>query len=133
MPAMKSIYDAILPVITSLKEWVEKNPELTKTIIIATAAIAGIVTILGTLGLAIPVIIGGVTNFIAIIKALGIALTFLTTNPIGILITALGVLAYAVYQIYKNWDEIRPQLILVWNQIKADISSIVQGVKDAVF
>jgi hypothetical protein len=50
-----------------------------------------------------------------------VALAWLQANPIAIIITAIGLLAYALYEVWKNWDTIKANLILVWEQIKRDI------------
>jgi len=52
---------------------------------------------------------------------------FLATNPIGIIITAIAGLGLALYYAWKNWDEIKLNLVLVWQQIKRDVSSIVDS------
>lgn len=54
---MNQIVDAIQPVIEHVSKWVAENPELTKNIILVTGAIAGLVAIVGVLGMALPSII----------------------------------------------------------------------------
>ena len=50
-------------------------------------------------------------------KALGTALTFLATNPIGLAITAVGALIAAGVLLYKNWDTVKVYLTDAWNAI----------------
>lgn len=52
---------------------------------------------------------------------------FLATNPVGLIITAIAGLGVAMYMVWKNWDTVKTNLILVWAQIKRDVSSIVDG------
>lgn len=112
LPILDQIVKAVLPVVTRISEWTEANPELARNIIIATAAIAGVVTVLGTLGLILlPVIVG--------IKALAVAVMALF-SPIGIAIAVVAALGYAGYQLWKNWDTVS-----TW------IKGAIQSVSDA--
>ena len=43
-------------------------------------------------------------------KGLGVALRFLALNPVGMVITAIGLLVFAGYQLYKHWDTWGPKL-----------------------
>lgn len=140
----KTIASAVIPIMDELKlkmyeviqavlTWTEQNPELTKNIIIAVAAIATIGT---TLMVVIPIITAmstAITAGIVVVKALGAALAFLAANPIGLIITAIGLLAFALYEVWKNWDSIKANLVLLWNQLKIDISAIVDGLKEYIF
>lgn len=140
----KLVAGSIIPIIDELKikvlevaqevlAWTEKHPELTKNIIIGTAALAG----LGTAILVIMPIVSwlwtAVTVWITVVKSLGVALTFLATNPIWIVITALTALGLALFYVWKNWDDIKANLILVWEQIKRDISSIADSLREYIF
>jgi hypothetical protein len=140
----KTIASAVIPIMDDLKlrlyeivkvvlDWTEKNPELAKQIILATAAV---VTIGSALLVVIP-IVGALSTAISagivVVKGLGAALAFLAANPIGIVITAIGLLAGALYLVWKNWDEIKANLVLIWNQLKIDISSIADTLREYVF
>ena len=78
LPMMNDLRQALIPVINSVKAWTEENPELTRNIIIAAAAIAGIVAVVGTLGLIIIPVIKGFTAIIGIFKAVGSGVVFVT-------------------------------------------------------
>lgn len=140
----KLVASALIPIIDELKlrvlliaqavlEWTEKHPELTKNLILGAVAVAW----LGSAMLVIMPILSGVwtaiTAWIVVVKALGVALTFLAANPVWIIITALAALGLALYYVWKNWDEIKVNLVLVWEQIKRDISSIVDWLKEYIF
>mgnify|MGYP000075348030 CR=1 FL=1 len=140
----KTIASAVIPIIDELKlkmyevvqavlTWTEQNPELTKNIIIAVAAIATIGT---TLMVVIPIITAmstAITAGIVAVKALGTAFKFLAANPIVLIITAIGLLALALYEVWKNWDSIKANLVLLWNQLKIDIGTIVDALKEYIF
>ena len=58
-----------------------------------------------------------VKTFTAACKAFGIALRFLSANPIGIAITAVTALIAAGVLLYKNWDTVKVCLTDAWNAI----------------
>lgn len=97
LPVMEQITAAIEPVLTKIIEWVEANPELTKNIILATIALAGLVTTLGVIGLVIPTIISGFLLVATVIAALA--------SPIGIIIGLLAAIGASFGYIVLNWSE----------------------------
>lgn len=77
LPIIDDAVKAIQPVITKVAEWVEQNPELTRNIVIAAAAIAGLVAVLGTLTLLFMainpislIVVGAIAGISAIFFAL---------------------------------------------------------------
>ena len=58
-PLLNELLKTITPIIDKILKWVEANPKLTKTIIIATAAVAALVAVVGAIGLILPAIITG--------------------------------------------------------------------------
>lgn len=118
LPIVTDILNKITPVINKIGEWIEKNPELAKKIIIASAAVAGIVAAIGGLGLILPSIITGFS---------------LLASPVGIVLAALAALAPIIWknregvgafvkdalEKMKNaWKTIHPWLIKAWNMFK---------------
>lgn len=124
-PAMSKLLWAIQPIISSIVDWASKNPDLVAKILLVAGAVAWLVTVLGTLGLAIPAIIGGIT-------ALGTALAFLVANPIGIAIVAIAWLVTAWWALYNNWEQVKTNIILVWEQIWRDISTIITAISTRI-
>ena len=57
------------------------------------------------------------------VKALGTALVFLTTNPVGLMITGLVLLGLAIYALIQNWDEITAK-------VKEAVGSMLEDVKN---
>jgi len=140
----KTVASALIPIIDELKlrlyeiilavlQWTEQHPELTKNIIIAVAAISALGSALLILGPIITGVSTAITAGIVVVKALGTALMFLATNPVGLVITAIGLLALALYEVWKNWDSIKGNLVALWAQLKADLSSIADGLKEYIF
>jgi hypothetical protein len=55
----------------------------------------------------------------------------LRANPIGIVITAIGLLVTAGVLLYKNWDTVKAKAIEVFGAIKSFVSPIVDGIAGA--
>lgn len=100
-PVLLDIVNKLKPIIENVIAWVKENPKLARNIVIAAGAIAGLVAILGTLGLLLP-------GIIASVKALGVVLTTLT-GPIGIVIAALGGLLFFINMIRDGINGLRGQ------------------------
>ena len=114
IPIFTDMFDKVSPVVDKITEWAEKNPDLTKKIIIGTAAFAGLAAVLGISGLALPSIITGIEELITVAGVLGKALLFLTTNPIGWLIIGIGLVIGAILLLKANWKEVTEFLTNTW-------------------
>lgn len=95
------------------------------------AAIAPVLIILGKLAFA-------VSSIMSLASTLGVGIGALA-GPIGIAIAAIAAIIAIGVLLYKNWDTIKAKLaalkanlIATWTNIKTTISSIVNGLKDAV-
>ena len=58
MPVLKDLIDTIRPMVKSMAEWIQKNPELTASIVKVTAAMGALFLAVGPLLIALPGIIG---------------------------------------------------------------------------
>ena len=97
-------------------EWEGLSPGMKTTIKnigLLVAGITALVVVIGTISILLTPIIAGfwlLSTTLGIVTTavtvLGKAMLFLTANPIGMLITAIGALVYVGYQFYKNWDDI---------------------------
>ena len=90
-PVLNAFLQKVLPVINSMKNWVEEHPKLTKVMIIAAAALSALLVVIGLIGLALPAIITGFS---------------LLLSPVGLIIVAVGLLTVAGITLVKNWDKI---------------------------
>lgn len=115
LPVLDSVVKAILPVVTRLSEWTEANPELARNLVIAAGAVAGMVAVLGTLGLIILPLITGFKAIAAVIFAL--------SSPIGLIVIAIGALGFAAYKLWQNWDAI-------WESIKKATEAAYNWIKE---
>lgn len=52
-PALLSLLQTMTPIITSIADWVSRNPELAAGLVIGTTAVVGLTTVVGTLALAV--------------------------------------------------------------------------------
>jgi tape measure domain-containing protein len=102
-----------------MKEFIHMNPILTKWILIIVAATAVIGPFLFVLGLAFKSI--GLMLFG--VKALTAAIAFLTVTPLGLFITALGVLVVLAIQAYQKYEPFRECVnalgVAAWELVKA--------------
>ena len=62
---------------------------------------------------------------IPVIKGIGAALAFLSANPIGIAILAIGALVLAGVAIWKNWDLVKSKLLAIWGGILTGVKGFV--------
>lgn len=116
-PILNNILQTLLPVIDKVKIWVEENPKLTKTIIIGTAALTALVTVMGLLGIALPVIITGFTVLL---------------GPVGLVITAIVLLTATIKKWKDNLDIVMPAVLKIWEKIKDGVGSAVDWIVSKV-
>lgn len=99
-PAFASLLEKVSPVIEKFAAWAENNPELLAKIILVAGAIAGLVAVLGTVGLILPSIIAGV-------GMLGTALAFLAANPIVLVVAAFVGLVAILDKIIQRMKDLK--------------------------
>lgn len=115
LPLATDIIKQIQPVVTSIANWVRENQELTKKIILVTGAIAGIVAVVGTLGLVILPLISAFKVVAVVIAALA--------SPIGIIIGLLAVIGTSIAYIALNWAQ-------HWDNIKWAVGKAVDWISE---
>jgi phage-related minor tail protein len=125
VPVIEKLLTKISPVVDKIIVWIEKNPELVKNILIWGGALAGIVAVIGVIGIALPGIIAGFT-------ALGAVFTFLSANPIVLVIAGLALIANSLknqiaklYGVEVTWME-------VWSGIKDGFKSVTDWIADRI-
>jgi len=102
IPVFQEVLKVVQPIIERVGQWIEKNPELASKILLASAAIAGLVAVVGTLGLVIGPIIAGFS---------------LLLSPIGLVIAAIAVLATGVYFLITRWQEFKTLVTGIWDSL----------------
>ncbi len=135
LPTITPLIRDITDLVRQLTSWAAANPELVRTIAMATAGLAALLLVVGPIA---SILSGVITAFailkysasvlmamgllplklafsavIGVVKALGIALL---TNPIGLAITAIAVGAALII---ANWDTVKTFFIGLWEGIKS--------------
>jgi len=82
IPWVQQFTAKVRPVVDAIIAWVQANPELAKNIIITTVAIAALVTVIGTLGLLLPVVISGFAILASPVTLVVLAITALAAAAI---------------------------------------------------
>lgn len=118
-PILNEMLQNLVPIVTTITDWIKENPKLAGTILIVATALTGIVTVLAGLALALPSIIAGVKLLGAVVGAL--------TSPIGLVILAVTAFALA----YKtNFLGIRDITNSVMSWIGEKISAVWQWITE---
>jgi len=91
IPFIEKLVEKLTPLIGKISNWIDKNPELTETIVTITAVVGGLMTVLGPLLLILP---GLVAAFTAL------------TSPIGLVVGAITVLTSAVTFLIIRWKKL---------------------------
>jgi TP901 family phage tail tape measure protein len=110
LPIVKDLLDAVTPIIRKLIEWMKANPQLTQGLVIAAAAIGGLMFVLGPLLLMLPGIVIAVSGFIAALTGVG---------PVaGIVGAAIAVGLVAAFKVIMEWiGRARTWITANWDQI----------------
>lgn len=144
-PALIDIMRTVADVLRGIRDWTREHPTLTANLVKGAAVIAGIVTALGALMLAVAAVLGPLVAFkygmaliglkgfgvIAVVKSIGTAMLWLgralLMNPLGLAITAL---AGGAYLIYKNWTPIKEFFSNLWDGITEKFFTVVEWFKE---
>jgi phage-related minor tail protein len=122
VPAFERLTEVLQPMIERFANWSESNPELLGNIVLIAGALAGIVAVLGTLGLILPPVIAG-------ISLLGAAIG-LVTLPILAVVAAIALVSGAIYLLWKNWDSIIGWMSEKFENFELGISIVMQSISD---
>lgn len=77
----------------------------------------------------LPFLIGGLKSLGMAIAIVGRSLMTLFLNPVGLVILAIAILAFAVYQIYENWGTISEFFSDLWNSVTSVFAESVAIIK----
>lgn len=125
-PALVDILGTIKDVLTSMRSWTQAHPELTSVLIKVAAALAFIVTALGSLLIAIAAILGPLAVLRLAISWFGLG-GLAALGPLGLAIIGI---ATAAALIYKNWEPIKEFFANLWDGITEKFNSVVTWFKD---
>ena len=125
--AKLAIGDALAPTIVALAGFLKNltdkflalSPEAQKWIVVSLgifAALGPVLIIVGQMSL-------GIAALIPLIRVLGTALMFLATNPVGMIITVLGLMALGIVYVIKHWDEFKETVSKVLDAVRSWVGS----------
>ena len=130
-PAMEKVVDLV----GRIANWISQLSPRTQTII---ASIAGVLAVAAPLLIAIGKMSMGIGAIVKLIAVIGPAIGGIVA-ALGPVILIIGAVVAAGVLLYKNWDTIKAKaialknnIINVFNQIKARVVSIWNGIKDAI-
>ncbi len=131
LPAINSVVGGLIPVL----DGISNLPEPAKKATIAIAALAAVFPPLlwgtGMLIKSIPTLKLGLAALSTSVKALGKAMLWLVTNPVGMVITALGLLVVAGVAVYKNWDTVKYYGLQAWGKLKVGVLKAIGAIAGA--
>jgi TP901 family phage tail tape measure protein len=125
MPFITDFVEGFRNIVATFQELTPEQKEQVVRFLAIAAAIGPVILIAGKLITAIGSIIKGVV-------ALGKAMLFLTTNPIGLTILAIAALIAIGVAVYKNWDTIKERAAEVWSSVKDSVVTAWEGIKNAI-
>lgn len=130
-PAMEKVVDLV----GRIANWISQLSPRTQTII---ASIAGVLAVAAPLLIAIGKMSMGIGAIIKLIAVIGPAIGGIVA-ALGPVILIIGAVVAAGVLLYKNWDTIKAKakalkdnMINVFNQVKAKVVSIWNGIKTAI-
>lgn len=118
--------DKVIPVIQRVSEWFKSlSPETIKT----AATIGLVVAAIGPLIFGIGIGIKSVGSLITVVKSLGLALKFLALNPVGMIITGIGLLVLTGIYLYKNWDKVKVNFLKIFDSMAYGAQAAMSWIK----
>lgn len=124
----ETLNEYIRPMVQALTAWISENKGLAEIIWFVTLALAWLIAVAWTIWLILPALVAGFWVLTAAAWALWTALMFLAANPIWLIITAIWMLIYMWYEIWKNWDTVKENLLLAWEAIKNWVMEAVTAI-----
>ncbi|MCY1408160.1 phage tail tape measure protein [compost metagenome] len=126
-PALIELLDLVNGIVGAFTSWAKEHPTLTKWLLITVAAVSGLLTVFGSLTLAMAAAIGP----FAMLRY-GMTLFSVATNaalwPVLAVIAAVVALAAAAYLIYSNWDAVKGFFVGLWQEILAGFNGGIGGI-----
>ena len=125
IPILGKLVEKITPYIEKVTEWINKNPELTAQIAIGVTALAGLVAVLGVVGLAM----GAVTTIATAMTAvLG-----LIASPVVILLGLFALIATSLKNQIADLYGVKVTWLDVWNEIQAMFKRVTEAIGEGMF
>jgi hypothetical protein len=97
------------------------------------AVLGPLLLIGGKILIFLPMLKAGFMMVLPAIKLLGVALKGLALNPMGIIIMAIGAVVIAALYMWKNWDTVKIQLMMIVNAISYGFQQGLSYLKTIIF
>jgi len=132
IPILIKIVEKIKPIINNIANWVENNKQLFETITLVSFGLAGVITSVGTLGIAINFLIKGLRVFVLLFSALNLKML--------LIVSTMGLVAYAVFRLWADWNLAFTEMKItfmrmadsVGNAFEWMINGIISGINIAI-
>jgi hypothetical protein len=121
LPLLDTMAKDLEPIIQDVAAWAAAHPKLTDAIVIGSVAIAGLLLLIGLVGVALITVT-------PVVEAIGVVIAALV-SPIGLVV--LGIIALAA-AVYFNWNLIKTDTTTVWTDISNFISNIWATIQNTV-
>lgn len=117
LPVLEPLIQKTVQIVDKIATWVQKNPELTRTILIIVGAFGIFSLAIGALLIPLGGLVMAVGSFnVAMLPVYGIILA---------VIAAIGLLIGVGIALWANWDSLTAKASEVWNLIKTTITNLV--------
>lgn len=126
LPVLEPIIAKFKEVVASVKEWIEKNPELAQKILIIVGAIGLFLAVMGPILMIIGSAIGLFASLATVATALGVGMGVVAIAPLAIIAAITALIAIGVL-LWQNWDTIKAKASEIWNAIKTGIMNVVKA------
>ena len=128
LPALASLTDTIVNgIVPAVKAFAAENPNLVKWLALGAAAFAGLMLVISAGSFIFSGIATAVGLASSAFAAFGAVLSFVAANPILLVIAAI---ALAAYLIYDNWEAISAWFANLWESVTAIFSKTWEWIKN---
>jgi len=115
--SMIEFWNAMLPVIKWINNFMTEHKTLTKVILGSVVVFVWIAGALGAVWMAMTAVSSGVAVLTAALWPLNIALRWLFLNPIWLIIAGIATLLYFIYRLITDFEGVKKSLKQVWNHL----------------
>ena len=147
-PDLKNLLDWLGGVASKMNAWAQENPRLTRALMLGTATIAGLLVVLGGLGIALASVLGPMMIARFMLARFGLSMLAARAGVAGAstglgrllpvlarfaplvlrLLGPVGLLITAGTMLYNNWDGVVGGAKLLWEDLLGFLGRIGQGI-----
>ena len=113
LPVLSQVIAKVVPIIENILAWTEAHPQLTQNIVMAVAALTGLLVVLGPLLIMLP----GIISFFGLLSP-----------PVLIVIGIIGGLALSIYNLINIFKLLQEDGATIWLGIKTTIQESINSI-----